>query len=57
MLVYLLKKDEQFSSYEAQIEYYTNYIKNNKEWVYAGMYADEGISGTSTKNRIGFQKK
>ena len=50
------EKDEQFSSYEAQIEHYTNYINNNKDWVYAGMYTDEGISGTSTKNRIGFQK-
>ena len=50
------EKDEQFSSYESQIEYYTNYIKTNEGWEFIDIYTDEGISGTSTKKRIGFQK-
>ena len=50
------EKDEQFSSYEAQIMYYSNYIKNHHDWEYAGIYTDEGLSGTSITKRIGFQK-
>lgn len=46
--------DEQFTSYEAQVDYYTNYISQRTDWIFAGMYADEGISGTNTKNRDGF---
>lgn len=33
--------EEQASSYEIQIEHYTNYIKRNKEWELAGIFADE----------------
>ena len=50
------EKDEQFPSYEAQIMYYSNYIKNHHDWEYAGIYTDEGLSGTSITKRIGFQK-
>ena len=50
------EKDEQFSSYEAQIEYYSNYIKSHNDWEFVNIYTDEGLSGTSTKNRVGFQK-
>lgn len=32
---------EQLSSYEAQVSYYTNYINNNQEYEFAGIYADE----------------
>lgn len=46
--------DEQFTSYEAQVDYYTNYISNRADWVFAGIYTDEGISGTNTKKREGF---
>lgn len=46
--------EEQLSSYEAQKEYYTNYIKGNPDWEFAGMYADEGKTGTLTKVRQGF---
>lgn len=46
--------DEQFTSYEAQIEYYTNYISANPDWEFVKVYADEGISGLNTKNREGF---
>jgi hypothetical protein len=41
--------DEQFTSYEAQIDYYTNYIKGRDDWEFVGVYTDEGITGTSTK--------
>ena len=43
--------DAQETSYEAQCRHYTDYIMDNPEWEFAGVYADEGISGTSTKNR------
>ena len=45
---------EQASSYEAQIQHYEEYIKTNPEWEFVGVYADEGISATSTKNREQF---
>ena len=48
--------DDQFSSYEAQIDYYTNYIKNRDDWEYVNVYTDEGITGTSTKRREGFKQ-
>lgn len=46
--------DEQAASYEAQVEHYTEYIQKNPEWEFAGIYADDGISGTNTKNREEF---
>lgn len=48
--------DEQATSYEAQVEHYTEYIKKNPEWEFAGIYADDGISGTNTKNREEFNR-
>ena len=48
--------DEQLTSYEAQVDYYTHYIKERPDWAFAGMYADEGISGTNTKRRDGFNQ-
>lgn len=47
--------DEQFTSYEAQIDYYTKYIKSRSDWEFVKVYTDEGISGTGTKKRIGFR--
>ena len=47
--------EEQLTSYEAQLDYYTNLIRGHADWQFAGMYSDEGISGTSTKRREGFQ--
>ena len=47
--------DEQQTSYEAQLDYYTNLIQGNENWEFAGMYSDEGVTGTSTKKREGFQ--
>ena len=48
--------EEQASSYEVQVEHYTTYIQNNPEWELAGIYADDGISGTNTKKREQFNK-
>ena len=48
--------DEQQNSYEAQIEYYKGYIQSKPEWEFIGIYADEGISGTSFKKRDGFNR-
>ena len=48
--------DEQLTSYEAQVDYYTHYIKERPDWTFAGMYADEGISGTNTRRREGFNQ-
>lgn len=46
--------EEQQNSYQAQIEYYTDKISSNKEWRMAGVFADEGISGTQAKKRPEF---
>jgi len=46
--------EEQLSSYEAQIEYYTAKIAANSDWTMVRLYADEGITGTSTKKRKEF---
>ena len=32
--------DEQFTSYEAQVEYYTNYIKSKPRWEFVGVYTE-----------------
>ncbi len=48
--------DEQATSYEAQVEHYTEYIQKNPDWVLAGIYADDGISGTNTKKRTEFNR-
>ena len=48
--------DEQFTSYEAQIDYYTNYIKSREEWEFVEVYTDEGVTGTNTKHREGFNR-
>lgn len=46
--------DEQFTSFEAQVDYYTRYISEHPDWEFVKVYADEGISGTSTKHRAGY---
>lgn len=42
--------DEQATSYDAQVEHYTEFIQKNPEWEFAGIYADDGISGTNKKS-------
>ena len=47
------KKDQE-SSYEAQVTHFTKLIMNNPEWEFAGVYTDNGISGTSITHRKQF---
>lgn len=48
--------EEQLTSYAEQVGYYTDYIKERPDLEFAGVYMDEGISGTSTKHREGFKR-
>lgn len=48
--------DEQASSYEVQVEHYTQFIQKNPEWELAGIFADDGISGCNTKKRSEFNR-
>lgn len=48
--------EEQEISYEAQVTHYTEYIQKNPEWELAGIFADDGISGTNTKKRDEFNR-
>lgn len=50
------EKDEQLNSFEVQVGYYTEKIASNPEWKNAGIFADEGISGTSLRNRDEFKR-
>lgn len=48
--------DEQAGSYETQVQHCTDYISHNKNWEFANIYADDGISGTNTKKREEFNE-
>jgi DNA invertase Pin-like site-specific DNA recombinase len=48
--------EEQLSSYEARVDFYTNKIKSEPDWIFIEVYADEGISATTTKRRDGFNR-
>jgi len=48
--------EEQLNSYNAQKAYYSQLIADKEEWENAGVYADEGISGTSLKKRENFNR-
>lgn len=48
--------DEQETSYDTQIQHYTSYIESHPDWVLAGIYADDGISGVNAKKRDEFQR-
>ena len=48
--------DEQFTSFAAQVSYYTQLIESNPEYKFVKVYADEGISGTMLKKRKGFNE-
>ncbi len=47
---------EQLESYNAQIQYYERYIKDNPDYISAGIYADEAVSGTDTRKRDAFRQ-
>ena len=49
-------KDEQFTSYEAQADYYTRFIKKHADWEFVKVYTDEGVSGLGTRKRDGFNE-
>lgn len=48
--------EEQATSYEAQVDYYTRYIKSNPDWEFVGIYTDDGITATNTSHRDGFKQ-
>ena len=50
------EEEEQQNSFEVQIQYYTQKICGNPEWELAGIFADEGISGVSTRKRAQFNE-
>lgn len=48
--------EEQKTSYEAQVSYYTEYIQSRADWEFVRVYTDEGITATNTKKRDGFKE-
>lgn len=46
--------EDQLNSYHAQMTYYKKHISSNDKWEFAGIYADEGISGTQVRKRDAF---
>ncbi len=48
--------EEQLTSYEAQVDYYTNYIQSRDDWEFVKVYTDAGISATNTRHREGFNQ-
>ena len=48
--------EEQLTSYEAQVDYYTQFIKRHPEWEFVKVYTDEGHTGVMTKHRDGFNE-
>lgn len=48
--------EEQQTSYEAQVDYYTRYIQSKPDWEFVKVYTDEGITATNTKKRDGFNQ-
>ena len=48
--------EEQLTSYEAQVDYYTRYIQAKPDWEFVKVYTDEGISAVNTKRRDGFNQ-
>lgn len=49
-------KEDQANSFQAQQRYFHDHIQRQPDWVLQGIYADEGISGTSTRKRAAFNK-
>ena len=48
--------EEQLLSYESQGRYYTNFINISLQYTMADIYADEGLSATSTKKQVSFNR-
>ena len=49
------EQEEQLNSYEAQVDFYTNYIKSRDDWEFVRIFTDSGVTGCNTKRRTGFQ--
>ena len=49
-------EEDQIKSYNSMVQHYTDMIKRNKQWVYAGVYADKAVTGTKTDKRDEFQR-
>ena len=49
-------KEDQSNSFEAQKRYFREYIERNPDWELSEIYADEGITGTTTKKRVQFNR-
>ena len=48
--------EEQQTSYENQVDYYTTYINSREDWELVGIFTDEGITATNTRHRDGFNQ-
>lgn len=48
--------DDQLLSLKAQTEHYRTYIESNENWMFSGVYSDEGVSGTQLKKRNGLNR-
>ena len=48
--------EDQIKSYNSMVKYYTDLIKNNRQWVFSGVFADKAITGTKTDKREEFQR-
>lgn len=48
--------EDQLNSFSIQVDYYTDYIQSKDEWEFAGVYADEAVTGTTTEKRDDFQR-
>ena len=51
-----METDRLQHSFSAQVSRYSDFIQSNLEWDYAGVYSDDGISGTGTRKRRGFKE-
>ena len=51
-----MESDRMMHSLSTQVSYYNELIQSNPEWEFAGVYADNFISGTSTEKRTEFQR-
>ena len=47
---------DQLNSFATQVAYYTDFIQSKDEWEFAGLYADEAVSGTTGDKRDDFQR-
>ena len=49
-------REDQANSFESQQTFFKRYIESHPDWELCGIFADEGLSGTSTKRRVDFQR-